>query len=143
MASLSEEQATSALIGAKVPGDIFSAALPRVSPGEPKGIKASSLSPGQVDLLHQLIDSYIENVTGSAAAERRAQVSAAGEEIYFAWIGSVEPGEAHYYRIQAPSFLIEYDNVQNNANHSHTVWRDFDGDFGRDIIGDHRRTHAH
>jgi hypothetical protein len=48
-----------------------------------------------------------------------------------------EHGEAHYYRIQGPSFLVEYDNTQNNANHIHTVWRDFDGDFGRDLLREH------
>ena len=131
------------MIGVDVPRDIFSAASPRVSPNEPQGIKASELSPDQTELLYQLIDSYVENVAGDAALERQAQVSAAGDDIYFGWIGSVKPGEAHYYRIQAPSFLIEYDNIQNSANHSHTVWRDFDGDFGRDIIGEHRRAHAH
>jgi hypothetical protein len=143
MVSLSEEQARSALIGVDVPGDIFSTASPRVSPDEPQGIKASNLSPDQLELLHQLIDSYVENVADDAALERRAQVSTAGGNIYFAWIGSVESGEAHYYRVQAPSFLIEYDNIQNSANHSHTVWRDYNGDFGRDIIGEHRLAHVH
>lgn len=143
MVSLNDEQTKSALIGVDVPRNIFSAASPRVSPDEPQGIKASDLNPDQVELLHQLIDSYIENVADDAILERQAQVNAAGGSIYFAWIGSVEPGEAHYYRVQAPSFLIEYDNIQNSANHSHTVWRDYNGDFGRDIIGEHRRAHVH
>ena len=142
MASLSDEQAKNAMIGADVPRNIFSAASPRITPDEPQGIKASNLAPDQVELLHRLIDLYIENVADDAALERRAQVDAAGENIYFAWIGSVEPGEAHYYRVQAPSFLIEYDNIQNSANHSHTVWRDYNGDFGQDIIGEHRRAHV-
>lgn len=143
MVSLSEDQAETALIGVDVPRDIFTAASPRVSPDEPQGIKASNLNPDQLELLHQLIDAYVENVADDAALERKAQVSAAGGNVYFAWIGSVEPGEAHYYRVQAPSFLIEYDNIQNSANHSHTVWRDYNGDFGRDIIGEHRRAHVH
>jgi len=143
VASLSDEQAKKVLISSDVPRNIFSAADPRISPDEPQGIKASDLTPDQVELLHRLMDLYIENVADDAALERRAQVDAAGEHIYFAWIGSVEPGEAHYYRVQAPSFLIEYDNVQNSANHSHTVWRDYNGDFGRDIIGEHRQAHVH
>ena len=49
-------------------------------------------------------------------------------------------GEAHYYRIQGPSFLVEYDNTQSDANHVHTVWRDFDGDFGRDLLREHYRS---
>ncbi len=70
------------------------------------------------------------------------------DRIAFAWAGSVEPGEPHYYRVQGPTFLIEYDNTQNGANHIHSVWRDFDGDFGRDLLREHRTRdhdgdHAH
>ena len=58
-------------------------------------------------------------------------------KIYFAWMGSTEPGigpgHGHCCRVQAPTFLIEYDNIQNPANHSRAVWRDYDGDFGRDL----------
>jgi len=75
--------------------------------------------------------------------QHRPNTQLAGEEIFFAWIGSVEPGKAHYYPVNAPSFLIEYDNIQNSANHSHKVWRDYNGVFGRDIIGKNRREHVH
>ena len=143
MESLSKEQMSKAVIGSEVPSDIFSGASPRVSPDSPQGIKATDLTSNQVELLHQLIDAYIENVADDAALERRTQVDTAGSDIYFAWIGSVKAGEPHYYRIQAPSFLIEYDNTQNSANHSHTVWRDYSGDFGRDLIGEHRQAHVH
>ena len=64
-------------------------------------------------------------------------------KIHFAWAGSLEPREGHYYRIQAPDFLIEYDNTQNGANHIHSVWREFDGDFGRDLLREHRDRHPH
>jgi len=143
MQSLDGEQTQKALLGADVPRDIFSAASKRIYPDEPQGIKLSDMTRDQGALLYQLIDSYIENVADDAALERQAQVEAAAGDIYFAWIGSVERGQAHYYRIQAPSFLIEYDNIQNSANHSHTVWRDYNGDFGQDIIGEHRRAHIH
>jgi hypothetical protein len=141
--SLDDDQLKKVVIGELVPKNIFSAANPRIIPDEPKGIKSSELTPSQSDLLLQLIDVYIENVANEGAMERRAQVATGDGEIYFAWIGSHHNGEAHYYRIQAPSFLIEYDNIQNDANHSHTVWRDYDGDFGRDLIGEHRQTHIH
>jgi len=61
----------------------------------------------------------------------------------FGWAGSLEPGRPHYYRIQGSGFLIEYDNVQNGANHIHTVGRDFDGDFGRDLLREHHRAEPH
>jgi hypothetical protein len=52
----------------------------------------------------------------------------------------MEKGAAHYYRVQGPQFLIEYDNTQNDANHIHSVWRDFTNDFGRDLLAEHYRT---
>ena len=58
-------------------------------------------------------------------------------------MGSLDEGEPHYYRVQGPTFLIEYDNVQNGANHVHSVWRDFDGDFGRDVLMAHYRQYPH
>jgi len=57
--------------------------------------------------------------------------------LHFAWAGSVEPGQGHYYRIQSPSFLVEFDDTQDNANHIHSVWRDFQGDFGLDLLKEH------
>jgi hypothetical protein len=62
--------------------------------------------------------------------------------IRFGWAGSTKAGKPHYYRIQGKSFLVEFDNVQNGANHIHTVWRDFNGDFGRDLIKEHYE-HSH
>ena len=65
------------------------------------------------------------------------------DKIAFAWAGGVERGEQHYYRVQGPTFLIEYDNTQNNANHIHSVWREFDGDFGRDLLREHVSSTPH
>lgn len=60
-----------------------------------------------------------------------------GDQIRFGWAGAAERGKPHYYRIQGPKFLIEYDASQNDGNHVHTVWRDFSGDFGRDLLRQH------
>ena len=64
-------------------------------------------------------------------------------EMRFGWTGGINPGEGHYYRIQGKSFLIELANKQNNANHIHTIWRDFNGDFGKDLIGEHYKNSDH
>ena len=61
----------------------------------------------------------------------------------FAWAGSIEKGKGDYYRIQSPTFLVEYDNTQDQNNHSHTVWRDFNGDFGSDVLAMHHRLFDH
>ena len=78
------------------------------------------------------------------ARARLAKIRAAGlGDVRFAWMGSVEPGHGHYYRVQGKTFLIEFDNTQNNANHIHTVWRDFHGDWGQDLLAQHYSEHRH
>ena len=72
------------------------------------------------------------------AAERMGRIYSAGvDKLWFAWAGGTERGEKHYFRIQGPTFLIEFDNTQNEGNHVHSVWRDYNGDFGKDILRDH------
>ena len=58
---------------------------------------------------------------------------------YAQLLEAIEPGEPHYYRIQGPRLLVEYDNTQRNVNHVHSVWRDPDGDFGDDVLARHYR----
>ena len=78
------------------------------------------------------------------AAERMARLKKAGiDNITFAWAGGTEKGQKHYYRVQGPTFLIEYDNTQNDGNHIHSVWRDFNGDFGRDLLREHLKAQPH
>jgi hypothetical protein len=78
------------------------------------------------------------------AAARMERLKAAGlPSIRFAWMGGFEKGQGHYYRIQGATFLVEYDDTQNGANHVHTVWRDFDGDFGEDLLAAHYRSAPH
>jgi hypothetical protein len=78
------------------------------------------------------------------ARDRLTRLKAAGlDRITFAWMGAAAKGQGHYYRIQGPTFLVEFDNTQNDANHIHLVWRDFKGDFGRDLLADHYRTSQH
>jgi hypothetical protein len=68
---------------------------------------------------------------------------AGDDQIHFAWAGGLEVGQPHYYRIQGPAFLMEYDNTQNNANHVHTVWRDLQNDFGGDLLREHYEQTPH
>src|SRR5436189_166820 len=80
-------------------------------------------------------------VRPDVAAERMDRVKKAGlDNTTFAWAGETEKGKKHYYRVQGPSFLIEYDNTQNDGNHVHSVWRDFNGDFGRDLLREHLKS---
>ena len=116
----------------------------KADPLSPIGIKASALSKEQRDKLSALIDVYTGFMTADLAAERMERLRKAGlDNIAFAWAGETEKGKKHYYRIQGPTFLVEYDNVQNDGNHIHSVWRDFNGDFGRDLLREHLEAFPH
>ncbi len=108
----------------------------------PRGIPASALDGRQRLLLSALIVAYVERLPDDLARIEQEKIERAGiEAMHFAWAGDEQPRFAHYYRLQGPSFLVEYNNTQN-GNHAHTVWRDADGDFGGDVLREHlRREH--
>jgi hypothetical protein len=140
--SLDETQRATAIFDSRSYAQLASGAAERVSPLAPIGIAVGELSPAQRDLLLQLLAEYSNLVRPDLARLRLERLRVAGlENIRFAWSGGAKRGEAHYYRLQGPTFLLEYDNSQNGANHIHSVWRDFDGDFGRDLLADHWAAH--
>jgi hypothetical protein len=153
--ALDEKQRQQAIFDAKAPNDILSFDKREAVPLEKQGIKASALNAKQFAMLEKLVEEYIANVPEDVAAMRRAKFkNAKKEDILFAWAGPIEreqgnasgPGprfQGHYYRVQTPSFLVEYDNTQNNGNHIHSVWRDFGGDWGRDLLAEHYRANPH
>ena len=136
--ALDPSQRTTATFANVAPNDIVTKTAAKVEPLVPAGLEASAMTPAQRELLMRVIETYSSQMVEDLAAERMAKIRAAGvEKIAFAWAGEAEPGKKHYYRVQGPTFLIEYDNTQNNANHVHSVWRDFNGDFGRDLLREH------
>ena len=142
--SLDDRQRATALIAARAPQDIVTGNAGQVSPLSPAGIHVSELRPDQAAVLSRLLEVYLGRMSGPLVERRRAALQRTDfREVTFAWAGSLQPGEAHYYRIQGPTFLVEYDNTQNDANHVHTVWRDFAGDFGRDLLREHYRDAPH
>jgi hypothetical protein len=115
-----------------------------INPLSPAGLKVSAMTAAQRDLMTKILDSYAGLMAPDIAADRMTKIKIAGiENISFAWAGSIERGQKHYYRVQGPTFLIEFDNTQNEGNHVHSVWRDFRGDFGRDLLREHLRTSLH
>ncbi|MDX1408516.1 MAG: DUF3500 domain-containing protein [Saprospiraceae bacterium] len=122
--------------------DIVTANKSEVTSLAPVGIPARTMTQEQQKLLWRVLEVYLSAMPEALAAQRmEALQQDPFGEIHFGWAGSTIPGKPHYYRIQGRSFLIEYDNIQNDANHIHTVWRDFDGDFGRDLLLEHYRKH--
>lgn len=134
--SLNADQMAKATVAEKAPKEMTTEAENKVSPIDPKGISTEDLTDAQVSGLHQLVKEYLTRLRPEIAKEAWEEIEK-NPTMHFGWAGGVERGEPHYYRVQGASFLLEYANTQNNANHVHSVWRAFDGDFGRDILGEH------
>jgi hypothetical protein len=144
LASLEGDQRTAGHDTSTAPSEILTRMESRVTALEDAGVAYRDLQPTQQSMLRSLIGAYTSVQPKKVADARLSRLQASGlDDIKFLWIGGTEKGVGHYYRVQGPTFLIEYDNTQNDANHIHTVWRDFEGDFGRDILLDHYRAHAH
>ena len=142
--SLNPTQSKQAIFASAAPKDIFTAADRKAKQLEPQGILASALNETQLGGLKALIREYAGRLRPELAAVSMQKIEKNGwKNIRFAWAGGTEPGEGHYYRVQGATFLLEYDNVQNNNNHVHAVWRDFDGDFGEDILAQHHSETPH
>jgi len=138
MESFTPEEKKVAIVAPDAYKDILTEASRKAAlEGQPSGLSAAKMSKKQFDLLQTLIASYAQNVPEQLAQARMEQLKKAGTNVFFAWAGVEQRGGPHYYRIQTPTFLIEYDNTQNNANHIHSVWRDFNGDFGLDLLAMH------
>ena len=141
LASLTPEQKQTAIVTKEAYKDIITEASRTASlKGQPSGLQASKMNGNQRALLQNVLAEYANNLTQEMAQERLDRIKKAGNNLYFAWAGGENKGDPHYYRVQGPDFLIEYDNTQNNANHIHSVWRDMTGDFGADLLGDHYKT---
>ncbi len=115
----------------------------RFERGHPKGLPGSAMDGGHQKLLSELINVYVERLPEPLAQFERERIERAGMDgVHFAWAGDTERKMPHYYRLQGPSFLVEYDNTQNDANHLHSVWRNPERDFGGDLLREHvRREH--
>jgi hypothetical protein len=136
--SFGEKHKNKAIFSDQTFGDIVTMVLDKVDPSVPQGLSMQEMSEDQQKLLRKIIDQYLVDMPEAIAKWRKGKLEKeSAADIYFGWAGSVVKGKPHYYRIQGKTFMIEFDNSQNEANHIHTVWRDFDGDFGRDLIKEH------
>ncbi|TYP88968.1 DUF3500 domain-containing protein [Blastococcus xanthinilyticus] len=148
--SLPRDLAPRAVLLDRAPSDVVTANRTTVAPGdgeaehsalayraEPRGVAAAELDAEQRELLRALLGTYLDRVPGEISPLRRYD-DAALDAVHIAWAGPTEPGAPHYYRVQGPRLLIEWDNTQNGANHAHSVWRDPEVDFGLDVLARHR-----
>jgi hypothetical protein len=144
LAALEGDAHARALISGEAPSDITTKSEHRIRPDSPAGLPTAEMSSSGRDHLLALVQEYVRRMPEDVAGTRLNRIEKDGTgHIHFAWAGSETPGGPHYYRLQGPSFLVEYDNTQNNANHIHTVWRDFDGDWGDDLLAGHYERSDH
>ena len=107
----------------------------------PKGLPAVELDTAQREMLRLVLGTYLGRVPDGVSPLDRYADDAALDAVHFAWAGPTEPGAPHYYRMQGPRLLVEWDNTQRGANHAHSVWRDPAADFGMDVLAEHRGAH--
>lgn len=124
------EQLKVAWLDKAAPDDLRGGGAPQPETTPAVGLKAADMSAPQKELLTQLLSEYLKNMPSDIETARRQKLNAAGiDAIHFAWWGDQERNKRHYYRVQGPTFIIEYNNTQNDANHVHSMWRDMAGDF--------------
>jgi hypothetical protein len=136
LGSLAPDQRRRAVLSPVAPDDLVQSNRPVVQVGPPEGLAAARMLPRQREQLLALLHQYLGRLPDPVAAVEAGRISGdALDAVHFAWAGGAEPGQPHYYRLQGPRLLIEYDNVQDGANHVHSVWRDPLGDFGQSSAG--------
>ena len=141
LTDLDGEQLRQAVVAPEAPSDILTRAVPHVR-GEVRaeGLAGADLSGAQLQQLKDLVAVYVDRLPEAVAALEHARLERADYSLaHFAWAGPAERGRGHYYRVQGPTFVAEYDNTQNDANHIHAVWRDLQNDFGEDLLKSHYR----
>jgi hypothetical protein len=141
---LNDQQRKVAVYETTAPKEVLTSNKQKVTPLDKAGILGSALNAEQKAALRKLVEVYVNRLRGDLAKMDLAKIDKAGwDKVQFAWAGSAEKYKPHYYRVQGPTFLMEYDNTQNDANHIHAVWRDFDNDFGVDLLRQHLRDVPH
>ena len=141
---LDHAQRHRAIILPEAPRDILTTFQRNVTRETAIGLAASSMTEDQQHLLHTLIETYARRMPEALADHQLDRIARDGTgHIHFGWAGGEHVGDPHYYRLQGPGFLVEYDNTQNGANHIHTVWRDFDAEWGDDLLANHYAERRH
>jgi hypothetical protein len=143
MESLDASQRKTALVASSAPGDILLRPS-RKSVPDPEGLPASQMTDAQRKLLVDLVAIYTGNLREDQARAQTEKIEKAGVgSIRFAWAGETRRGGVFYYRVQGPTFVLEYDVTQSDADHVHSVYRDLENDFGGDSLRRHYAESPH
>lgn len=138
--ALTTSQKAVAVLKQDVPKDIITSPQGQQRITSYYGIAASQFTADQKTILTLLIQEYTHNFDHRKAHQLFDKITKSGlDTVYFAWVGSLDNNKPHYYIINGPDFLIEYDNVgfQNDGNHIHAILREKGSEFGEDILKQH------
>jgi hypothetical protein len=139
--ALSPVQRQKATMDTTVPGDIITGAETGRRLIRKWGLKGSEMTATQKELMLRIIREYVYNFEWEKANEEMQKITRAGiDNIYFGWIGSYEEHKPHYYVLNGPDFLIEFDNARN---HIHTIWRERGNEYGEDLLKKHYQSDSH
>jgi hypothetical protein len=143
--SLRDAQRAEAVLPGETPRDVILGPTRAADfLGAPKGVAFADLDEAQRTVMVRILHEFAGLLDDEIAREQMERIQSRGlDGIRFAFAGSVADGEGQYWRLHGPTFVIEYDNTQNDANHVHTVWRDLERDFGEDLLRAHHETHPH
>jgi hypothetical protein len=147
--SMDAQQRAKAVLSGAPPGDVLSGSLLNNNSDEdswkeilqPDGISVMGLSQDQKVLVKRILEEVVTTYRPEISIEYLRMVDL--DDLNFAWLGSLRPGEPHYYRLQGSDFVFEFDNAVGQGNHIHTVWRSRSGDFGDDILQRHYNQSKH
>ncbi|MFQ6027852.1 MAG: DUF3500 domain-containing protein [Dehalococcoidia bacterium] len=137
--SLDAGQRAKAIIHDKAPWDIISYNATRMPIHDEEGLEGVQMSGTQKEILMSLIAEYVNQVHPDLAREKLESIRKEGlDHFRLVWAGATDRSRDHYYRIHGGDFVVEFDNIQNGANHIHSVWRDVQNDFAIDVLSEHR-----
>ncbi|MEQ7123349.1 DUF3500 domain-containing protein [Actinopolymorpha sp. B11F2] len=143
LGALDAERRTVAIVDQLAPDDILTRRDPVADPSViTRGLAYSDMNADQQEHLTKLVRHYFDRVPPELGETAWLEAVDTGlEQVTFSWAGSEQRGEGHYYAVVGPTFLVEYDNTQNDANHIHSVWRDLRRDWGEDLLAAHYAAH--
>ena len=143
-ASLTEDQKSKAIISAETPTEIYTYLKRKADVSSTEGILFTELNLSQKTMMREMVLYYVQRSSKLFVKDMMNRIEKSGwDKVRFVWAGSEDmtPGHAHYFRVQGPEFLIEYDNLQNNGNHVHSIFRDALHDFGDGLVDHMMKDH--
>jgi len=147
IATLTEQQKKKAIHSTEVPADIITSAESGKRLVDNWGIRGAELDKKQKEILQSIIREFVFNLEYDKAVLEYDKIIKAGiDRVYFGWIGGFEEKQAHYFVLNGPTFLIEFDNnggPRRSANHIHAIWREKGNEYGEDVLKSHYQSEKH